>query len=80
MNEPLDDEASYYDVGGIEVFQILRAKLTPEQFEGFILGNIIKYVCRLNFKGNKEEDIRKARIYAEILDSQNTLKGKKENE
>lgn len=29
----------------------------------FCLGNVVKYACRANFKGNKLEDLRKARWY-----------------
>jgi len=29
----------------------------------FCLGNVVKYVCRADFKGNKLEDLKKARWY-----------------
>jgi len=45
-----DEKSSYYDVGGIETIEVIKAKLTPEQFQGYLLGNIIKYSCRANFK------------------------------
>lgn len=31
----------------------------------FCLGNVVKYVCRSNFKGNKLQDLRKAKWYLE---------------
>lgn len=55
----LDEKSSYYDVGGIEVINIIKAKLTPEQFKGYLLGNVIKYSCCLNFK-NKDSGVRDA--------------------
>lgn len=66
-----DSGASYYDAGGIETLDIIRSKLTPEQFEGFLLGNTLKYLCRYNFKHTdkeqKKRDIEKAEIYLSIL-------------
>jgi len=43
-----DKKSKYYDVGGIEVLDIIKAKLTNEQFRGFLLGNIQKYSLRCN--------------------------------
>jgi hypothetical protein len=31
----------------------------------FTLGNVVKYVCRADFKGNKLQDLKKARWYLE---------------
>jgi len=45
-----DTKSSYYDAGGIETLDIIKAKLTPEQYKGYLLGNVIKYSCRMNFK------------------------------
>lgn len=62
-----DPNAAYYDAGGIETIEIIRAKLTPEQFRGYILGNTIKYACRLNHKGAAERDAEKIAHYAHWL-------------
>lgn len=71
-----DEKASYYDVGGIETIDVIAAKLTPEQFQGYLLGNIIKYSCRLNFKhkhpGDQIRDAEKITVYANIM-LKNTL-------
>lgn len=56
----IDPKSSYYDKGGIEVIAIIKAKLTPEQYEGFLLGNAMKYILRCNWKENKQRDIEKA--------------------
>lgn len=63
----LDPKSSYYDKGGIETIAIIRAKLTSDQFDGFLLGNIIKYACRANYKGTFERDIEKVRHYSKLL-------------
>lgn len=62
-----DPLSRYYDSGGIEVQEIIKAKLTKEQYEGFCLGNIIKYSCRANFKGSLERDIDKVGFYQRFL-------------
>jgi hypothetical protein len=55
--------SDYYDVGGISTIDVIKAKLTPEQFEGFLLGNSIKYACRLNHKHAKPADAAKLAQY-----------------
>lgn len=50
----------HYTDGGIETIDFIEAKLTPEQFEGYLLGNVMKYISRLGKKGEKSEDAKKA--------------------
>lgn len=45
-----DGQATYYDVGGIETADVVKAKLTGEQYIGFLLGTSLVYQCRLNWK------------------------------
>ena len=54
----------YYDAGGISTIDVIRAKLTPEQFKGFLLGNAIKYALRMNHKGVPVTDAAKMSEYA----------------
>lgn len=72
--KPFDERAYHYDAGGISLQDILAAKLTPEQRVGFVLGNILKYASRLNFKSSAVSDARKLAIYsaalAELLEDQ----------
>ncbi len=63
-----DPESKYYDAGGIEVLDIIKSKLTPEQFKGYLLGNVIKYACRANWKGTLNRDIEKLSNYSEWLE------------
>ena len=56
----------YYDAGGISTIDVIRAKLTPEQYSGFLLGNILKYSCRLNYK-KSGDDARKLADYSKWL-------------
>lgn len=61
-------KSKYYDAGGLSTLAIIKAKLTPEQYKGFLLGNTIKYSCRMNFKGQAESDASKSAVYAALLD------------
>lgn len=56
----------HYKAGGMEVIDILRAKLSPEEFRGFLKGNAIKYITRAEAKG-REEDYKKAAWYTSML-------------
>lgn len=60
----------YYDVGGITVIDYIKAKLTPEEYKGFLKGNIIKYVSRSEYKENESADLKKAQDYLSWLISE----------
>lgn len=57
----------HYMNGGLEVIDILRAKLTTEEYRGFCLGNALKYLFRYKFKGTPVEDLHKAETYTRWL-------------
>ena len=64
----VDDKSKYYDVGGVEVIDVIQAKLSEEGFAGYLQGNIIKYACRAGHKpDNFTRDIEKAMIYSRLL-------------
>lgn len=64
-----DEKSSYYDVGGIETLDVIKAKLTPDQFKGYLLGNALKYQCRMMHKtpDNPARDAEKAANYTRWL-------------
>lgn len=57
----------HYMAGGLEVIDILKAKMTREQFQGFLRGNALKYLFRFDQKGTPVEDLKKAKDYTEWL-------------
>lgn len=57
----------HYCQGGIETIDIIKAKMLPERFRGFLQGNVIKYVTRAEFKGKQIEDLKKAAWYLDRL-------------
>lgn len=58
---------NHYTAGGIEVIDVLKAKMTESEFKGFLRGNVIKYLLRAELKGNEEQDYQKAKWYLERL-------------
>ena len=80
VESPYDPKSRYYDAGGIETLAIIRAKLTSEQYRGFLLGNLIKYAARANFKGKFTRDIEKAGQYAQWLHLEQETKERNEDE
>lgn len=56
----------HYTIGGIETIDYLQAKLSKEQFRGYLLGNIIKYMSRYQYK-NGVEDVKKSQWYMNKL-------------
>ena len=56
----------HYTQGGIETIDYIKAKLTTEQFKGYLKGNIIKYISRFEYK-NSIEDLQKAKWYLSKL-------------
>jgi hypothetical protein len=56
------NQPDHYKAGGIETIDYIKAKLTPEMWEGYLLGNVIKYTSRYQHK-NMVEDLEKADVY-----------------
>jgi len=60
----------HYNKYQTEVIDIIEDCLTKEQFEGYLLGNMIKYRMRAGWKIKRDEDLKKSNWY------QDKLKGK----
>ena len=57
----------HYTSGGIETISFIKAKLSTEEYCGYIKGNLLKYSSRLGLKGNPIEDAGKIAWYANEL-------------
>lgn len=53
---------SHYTFGSIEVVAYIRDKMSPDEFQGYCMGNILKYISRHKHK-NGVEDLKKAQVY-----------------
>jgi len=45
---------------GIETIKIIRAKLTDEEYRGYLKGTIMKYDTRIGLKGSEQDAINDA--------------------
>ena len=52
----------HYTSGKIEVIKIMEDQLNPEEYRGYIKGQVIKYITRERHK-NGIEDLKKAHWY-----------------
>lgn len=69
MSDNINPE--HYKSGGIETIEYIRAKMSKEEFYGYIKGNVIKYVSRVDKKSDKIldkiDDLKKAQWYLERM-------------
>jgi hypothetical protein len=56
----------HYTSKSIQPWDFMQAVMSEEQFEGYIRGNVIKYIARYPEKGGKI-DVEKARHYIDKL-------------
>lgn len=59
---------SHYNDGGVECIDAIEASMTPEEFIGFLKGNVIKYLWRYRLK-NGLQDLKKADWYLTKLEN-----------
>lgn len=59
---------SHYAISGtgVEVIDVIQGILSPQEFQGYCYGNVIKYILRAPKKGGAE-DLEKARVYLDWL-------------
>lgn len=65
--EDMVNKAPHYNKGGIECIKAIEASMTPEEYRGFLKGQVIKYVWRYLDKGEPVKDLKKARYYVDDL-------------
>lgn len=58
---------SHYGQGKIEAIEYISDFLTPEEYQGYLRGNIAKYLHRWPWKGKPVEDLKKASWYLDRL-------------
>jgi hypothetical protein len=70
MEKPKPDMINHpphYTHGGIETIVYIKAKLSPEEYVGYLRGNIFKYTSRIGLKGESNEDAGKIEFYSKEL-------------
>jgi hypothetical protein len=53
----------YYNRGIIQPIDFMESNFTPDEYRGFLKGQIIKYISRYRYKGKPIEDLTKAQTY-----------------
>lgn len=79
VNSPKHYKLKIKDYDDIEVIDVIRAVLTPEELRGYEKGNVIKYIFREKNK-NGLEDLKKSKRYLEWLIEQIEKETEREKE
>ena len=62
------EKRDYYNRGRIEAIDAIESACAGlSGFEGFLTGNVLKYMFRWRWKGTAVADLRKARYYLDRL-------------
>ena len=56
----------HYAASSVECIDAIEAQMTPEEFRGYLKGNVVKYLWRERKKGGKES-LKKAKWYLNKL-------------
>jgi hypothetical protein len=57
----------HYNRGDIETIDMIKNSMSLSDFEGYLQGNVIKYISRYRYKGTALEDLQKAQWYINRL-------------
>ena len=60
----------HYQKKDFEAIDVIKSVLTPEQFTGYLIGNSLKYLLRVNDKDTVLMNISKAEWYANRLEQE----------
>ena len=67
IDSDMVNSPDHYTHNGIEAINVIEAKLTDEQYQGYLQGSVMKYLLRSNYKGKRDEDLKKAQWYLNTL-------------
>ena len=56
--------AQHYIDSAMQPIEFMQTVMTPEQFRGFCIGNVVKYLVRAPYKQQEASDKAKAKQYA----------------
>lgn len=60
---------NHYNSGNIECIEAIKAALTPAEFRGYLKGNAMKYLWRMQLKGKPLVDVQKTQWYVNKLEA-----------
>jgi len=63
QSDLINNPKHYQLIGGLEAIDVIERTLTPEQFKGYLIGNFLKYRCRMGQKDDALQDLAKSEWY-----------------
>lgn len=67
----------YYSVNGLSPLDVMKnGFVTKDEYRGFLIGNVLKYINRFQYKNDALNDLYKCREYLDFLIE---LENKKDN-
>lgn len=69
IKEAVKHPKHYQGIKGLEVFTVMENFIPKyeDSFDGYLAGNIVKYVLRAPSKGKMLEDLKKAKEHLDLL-------------
>lgn len=66
-NDGLAVKQKHYQIAPVEPIEIMQLYLSPEQFQGYLRGNALKYLLRIGHKDESRKELDKAFQYVSWL-------------
>jgi hypothetical protein len=54
---------AHYDRAAIQPIDFMESNFTPDEYRGYLKGQVIKYLSRYRYKGTPIQDLTKAQTY-----------------
>lgn len=67
LSKGLAAHQKHYQIAPVELIEILQMYLPPEQFQGYLRGNALKYLLRMGHKDEPKKEIDKAYQFSKWL-------------
>jgi len=61
------EKPDHYNNGAIEAIDAIKASMEDQEFQGYLKGNILKYLWHYGYKGKPIEDLEKCEWYLKKL-------------
>lgn len=69
----------HYTTNKVETIDWIKSNLSLDEFKGFLLGNVLKYISRHKYKNNSIQDIEKSIWYLKAYLQLLVTEGPREN-
>ena len=68
MSKDPVNNPEHYNMLDIEAIDLIEMSMTKDEFQGYLKGNVLKYVIRYKHKGSPKQDISKGLWYLKKLE------------